>query len=56
MRWYKYPPLYWEWHTWFAWYPVYLPASGQWVWLENVARRRVQGPFDGPTYTYGELE
>jgi hypothetical protein len=28
-----------QWHTWFAWYPVYIPEELQWVWLEKIERR-----------------
>lgn len=28
-----------EWHTWFAWHPVWADDTGQWVWLETVQRR-----------------
>lgn len=27
-----------EWHIWFAWYPV--KAGSTWVWLEKVRRKR----------------
>ena len=32
-----------EWHKWFAWFPVQMP-DGTWVWLEHVERRRVDRP------------
>jgi hypothetical protein len=28
-----------QWHTWFAWYPVYIPEELQWVWLEKIERK-----------------
>lgn len=28
-----------QWHRWFAWYPCHV-LEGQWVWLEEVERRR----------------
>lgn len=27
-----------KWHTWYAWYPVKLSTTGEWVWLEKVDR------------------
>lgn len=30
--------LYWPWHRWFAWYPVFSGYRG-WVWLRFVERR-----------------
>ena len=29
----------WEWHKWYAWYPVCF-WIGEWVWLETVERKR----------------
>lgn len=47
MRWKVPKKATWEWHTWFAWYPVYGRGSGQWLWLETVLRR-----LDGPVWFY----
>lgn len=33
-----------EWHSWFAWYPVYLNEDA-WAWLCNVDRRRTETEF-----------
>lgn len=39
MRW-TYPnPRSSHWHLWFAWYPVRLLNTNNWVWLEMVERR-----------------
>ena len=34
-----------QWHRWFAWFPVELggDGSGRWVWLETVARKCYTG-------------
>lgn len=29
------------WHKWFAWYPIYIHRTGQWVWLEKVERLKI---------------
>lgn len=44
MRWTPNSPEYFQWHRWFAWYPV--QVGDTWVWLETVERVRV---FIGPT-------
>lgn len=31
-----------EWRSWFAWRPVKLQTTGEWVWLERVERTPVQ--------------
>jgi hypothetical protein len=31
------------WHRWFAWHPVFAEDTGEWIWLEPVARRWLGG-------------
>ena len=30
-----------EWWPWFAWYPVLLADTDEWVWLEKIEKMRV---------------
>lgn len=41
MRWKVYEPL--KYYNWFAWYPV--KVGKQWVWLERVWFRYLQGTY-----------
>lgn len=34
----------WEWHTWYAWYPV--RVGKHYVWLETLQRKRVTDRWD----------
>lgn len=29
-----------KWHEWFAWYPVILDDTAEWVWLEKIMRKK----------------
>ena len=40
-----------NWHTWFAWYPVYCDES-TFVWMEFVYRRRAQAFPAGYVWIY----
>ena len=53
MKFFKKPEVdLWDWHRWFAWYPVVIWDEEQerefYVWLETVERKR-----DGPALRYG---
>ena len=39
-----------EWHDWFAWFPVQLQDTGEVAWLETVRRRCVSNWDDYWTY------
>lgn len=39
-----------EWHDWFAWFPVQLNDTGETAWLETVRRRCVSSWDDYWTY------
>lgn len=42
-----------EWHDWFAWYPIRNQHhSGQWVWLETIRRKRIAVGPQGLTGNY----
>ena len=34
-----------NWHLWFAWYPVYSEELGEWIWLETCYRRKQDMPI-----------
>lgn len=47
-----------EWHPWFAWYPIYtlddIKAISSWkpVWLRRVWRKRIDTDFDSSDWIY----
>lgn len=46
--------IYWEWHNWFAWYPIWVNTGhrkGIWIFWEKVQRKRSMNAIgDGVTY------
>jgi hypothetical protein len=30
----------WQWHQWFAWYPVRLDDTGKYAWLRTIKRKQ----------------
>ena len=39
-----------QWHTWYAWYPVFIPQTG-YVWLEQI--ERIADPsWEGMNFRY----
>lgn len=44
-----------EWHQWFAWYPVVVEC--EWVWLERVERRASRRAYPGEIdYEYKHVD
>lgn len=46
-----------DWHAWFAWYPVRLRGTlGRYVWMRTVRRRRELFERAGEWWVYDEVE
>ena len=42
-----------KWHSWYAWHPVTIAATDEWVWLERI-QRRMFATYGGGGWKYRE--